>query len=231
MTTSMTDNLRNLVPVNLVPDADRLAVSEDNVLYMHMLRAKLEFDIADMDMDFEESESVSVRKSGKSHYDKKAMKRKGSTKRFRDRSRKCAHEGHVWNVYNRGMSGDYAERGKRLKKTGRPQKVNVHKDTNPVSEQELWYVGEYETRQICEGVTITMEWPVPEAVYGDGNEPEPMSFEDANDYSRFCLKMAKYWMHKFEQVQLARYDGKLAKVLRKDLENGMADYYYEHALI
>ena len=58
--------------------------------------------------------------------DKKTSRRKGSTKRFRDRSRKCAHEGHVWNVYSRGLSGDYAKRGKRLKKTGRPQKVNVH---------------------------------------------------------------------------------------------------------
>ena len=48
----------NLVPVYLVSNADRLAISEDNVLYMHMLRAKLESDIADMDMDFEKSESV-----------------------------------------------------------------------------------------------------------------------------------------------------------------------------
>ena len=54
----MTNNFNNLVPVYLCSDADRLAVAEDNVLYMHMLRAKLESDIADMDMDFEESESV-----------------------------------------------------------------------------------------------------------------------------------------------------------------------------
>lgn len=65
MTTSMTDNLRNLIPVYLCNDSDRLAVSEDNVLYMHMLRAKLESDLADMDMDFEDSESVPVHKSGK----------------------------------------------------------------------------------------------------------------------------------------------------------------------
>lgn len=75
---------------------------------------------------FEESQSKSVRKFHKSRHDKKAMRRKGSTKRFRDRSRKAAHEGHVWNVYSRGMSGDCAERGKRLEKTGRPQRVNVH---------------------------------------------------------------------------------------------------------
>lgn len=86
--------------------------------------------LADMDAEdaeiFEESQSVHVRKSRKSHYDKKAMRRKGSPKRFRDRSRKCAHEGHVWKTYSRGLSGDCAERGKRLEKTGRPQRVNVH---------------------------------------------------------------------------------------------------------
>lgn len=84
--------------------------------------------LADMQEEDAEifAEFIPVRKSGKSRYDKKAMKRKGSAKRFRDRSRKCAHEGHVWKTYHRGMSGDYAKRGKRLEKTGRPQKVNVH---------------------------------------------------------------------------------------------------------
>lgn len=54
----MTNTFDNLVPVYLVSDADRLAISEDNVLYTHMLRAKLESDLSDMDMDFEESESA-----------------------------------------------------------------------------------------------------------------------------------------------------------------------------
>ena len=73
---------------------------------------------------FEESQSV--RKSHKSRHDKKASRRKGSPKRFRDRSRKCAHERHGWKSYSRALSGDCAERGKRLEKTGRPQRVNVH---------------------------------------------------------------------------------------------------------
>lgn len=79
-----------------------------------------------MDWAEEDAESVPVRKSGKSRYDKKAMKRKGSAKRFRDRSRKCTHEGHVWKTYHRGMSGDFNVRGRRLEKTGCPQSVNVH---------------------------------------------------------------------------------------------------------
>lgn len=72
------------------------------------------------------TESVPVCKVGKSHYDKKAARRKGSAKRFRDRSRKCAHEGHIWKTYHRGLSGDFNVRGRRLEKTGRPQSVNVH---------------------------------------------------------------------------------------------------------
>ena len=122
----MTNSIDNLIPVYLVPDADRLAVSEDNVLYMHMLRAKLESDLSDMDMDSEDSESVPVRKSHKSRHDKKAMRRKGSAKRFRDRSRKWASERHMSKVYLRGLSGDWNIRGHRLEKTGRPQSVNVH---------------------------------------------------------------------------------------------------------
>lgn len=120
----MTNDFNNLVPVYLCSDADRLAVGEDNVLYMHMLRAKLESDIADMDMDFEESESV--RKSGKSRYDKKAMKRKGSAKRFRDRSRKCAHEEHLYKVYNRGLAGDWNRRGRRLEDAGATSTKTSH---------------------------------------------------------------------------------------------------------
>lgn len=91
--------------------------------------AYLESVLADMhaeDTEIFEESVQNVRKSRRSRHDKKAARRKGSPKRFRDRSRKAAHEGHVWNVYSRGMSGDCAERGKRLEKTGRPQRVNVH---------------------------------------------------------------------------------------------------------
>jgi hypothetical protein len=188
--------------------------------------------LADEYMDCEDlfRESQPVRKSHKSRHDKKAARRKGSPKRFRDRSRKCAHEGHMYKVYARGLGGDCNIRGRKLEKTGRPQSVNVHKDIVPVPEQEPWYIGDYEAREVCEGVTVTMEWPAPEAVYGDGTEPEPMSSKEANDYTLYCLKMVKYWVHKSEQAQAARYDGKLAGVLREELQDSMIDFY-EHALI
>jgi len=55
-----------------------------------------------------------VRKSRRSRHDKKASRRKGSAKRFRDRSRKCASEGHMCSVYSHG------------KKQSRCQSVNIH---------------------------------------------------------------------------------------------------------
>lgn len=58
--------------------------------------------------------------------DKKASRRKGSAKRFRDRSRKWQSENHVYDVYRRGLCGDYAIRGRHLAETGRPQRVNIH---------------------------------------------------------------------------------------------------------
>lgn len=69
-------NFDNLIPVYLCNDADRLAISEDNVLYMHMLRAKLESDLSDMDMDFEDVESIPVHTGRKlSHKQRRARRR------------------------------------------------------------------------------------------------------------------------------------------------------------
>jgi len=48
----------------------------------------------------------------------KEVKRKGSAKRFRDRSRKCASEGHMCKMYNRGLTGDWGRRGRRLAEIG-----------------------------------------------------------------------------------------------------------------
>ena len=49
----------------------------------------------------------------------------------------------------------------------RTQSVNVHKDTKPVPEQEPTYVGFYGTLEVRKGITVTMEWNVPEAVKGE----------------------------------------------------------------
>lgn len=66
------------------------------------------------------------RKNRRKH-DKKASKRKGNAKRFRDRSRKCAHEGHMVKVYHRGMAGDWSVRGRRLEEAGAVSTANSHK--------------------------------------------------------------------------------------------------------
>lgn len=91
----------------------------------------IEFDLSDLPF-FENEEplfSKPSRQRGKRKHDKKAVKRKGSTKRFRDRSRKCASEGHTIHVYNHGMAGDWGVRGRRLAKTGEvTTKRFYHKD-------------------------------------------------------------------------------------------------------
>lgn len=81
---------------------------------------RVEFDLSDLDL-FNESEplfSKPSRQKGYRKHNKKEVRRKGSAKRFRDRSRKCAAEGHMYHVYHRGLVGDYGVRGRRLAETG-----------------------------------------------------------------------------------------------------------------
>lgn len=64
----------------------------------------------------------------RSKHDKKAARRKGSAKRFRDRSRKAAHEEHLYKVYDRGLAGDWNRRGRRLENAGATStKISHHK--------------------------------------------------------------------------------------------------------
>lgn len=81
----------------------------------------------DMD-DLPENQDGWTKPSRKNRkHDKKASKRKGNAKRFRDRSRKCAHEGHMVKVYHRGMAGDWSVRGRRLEEAGAVSTANSHK--------------------------------------------------------------------------------------------------------
>lgn len=97
--------------------------------------------LADMQEEDAEifAEFVPVRKSGKSHYDKKAMRRKGSTKRFRDRSRKCASEGHMYSVYSHG------------EKQSRTHSINVH-FTDGCTAQDVYNLTEADVHE-CYSVT------------------------------------------------------------------------------
>lgn len=133
---TMMNNLNNLIPVNLVPDSDRLAVAEDNVLYIHMLRAKLESDLSDMDMDFEDAESVSVRTGRNLSRKERARRHRKANRTHKTRDRYHGKRGKEWRyneyadhetgVYLRRLNGDWNIRGRRLEKTGRPQRVNIH---------------------------------------------------------------------------------------------------------
>lgn len=94
---------------------------------------RVEFDLSDLPL-FEDEEPLFAKPSrqrGKRKHDRKAVKRKGSAKRFRDRSRKCASEGHIEKVYSRGMAGDWGVRGRRLAETRQVAcKTNYRVKTN-----------------------------------------------------------------------------------------------------
>lgn len=97
------------------------------------------------------------RKNRRKH-DKKETKRKGNTKRFRDRSRKCAHEGHMWKVYNRGLVGDWGRRGRRLEEAGAISTTNSHKIVRDIAVDQT-PEEETETRTFTyleDGFTLTM---------------------------------------------------------------------------
>ena len=92
---------------------------EECVQYV-MDNQRVEFDLSDLDL-FNKDEPLFAkpsRQKGTRKHNKKAVRRKGSAKRFRDRSRKCAAEGHMFHVYHRGMAGDWSVRGRRLAENG-----------------------------------------------------------------------------------------------------------------
>ena len=88
-------------------------------------------DLSDLSDETAPFFSKPSRQRGKRKHDKKAVRRKGSAKRFRDRSRKCAAEGHTVHVYHRGMVGDWSIRGRALEEMGEVSlKTNYRVKTN-----------------------------------------------------------------------------------------------------
>lgn len=90
---------------------------------------QVEFDLSDLNL-FEDEEPLFAKPSrqrGRRKHDKKEVRRKGNTKRFRDRSRKHAHGEHINKVYLNGMSGDWGRRGRRLEEAGVVSTTNSHK--------------------------------------------------------------------------------------------------------
>lgn len=99
------------------------------------------------------------RKNRRKH-DKKASKRKGNAKRFRDRNRKCASWRHIEKVYNRGLTGDWDVRGRALKETGEVTVKNSHRLVRDIEiDPEAFKEEETETRTFTyleDGFTLTM---------------------------------------------------------------------------
>lgn len=71
-----------------------------------------------------------------------------------------------WATWVRTMHSWGDPEGKK-RKIPRTQSAHVHRDTIPVPEQEPTYVGFYGTLEVRKGITVTMEWDVPEAVQGE----------------------------------------------------------------
>ena len=81
---------------------------------------RVEFDLSDLAL-FEGEEPFFTKPSrqrGRRKHNKKEVRRKGSAKRFHDRSHKAAHEEHLYKVYDRGLAGDWNRRGRRLEDAG-----------------------------------------------------------------------------------------------------------------
>lgn len=121
---------------------------------------RVEFDLSDLDLFNEDEEQVFVKPSrqrGKRKHDKKAVKRKGSAKRFRDRSRKCASEGHMCKMYNRGLTGDWGVRGRRLAETGQVAcKTSQRLVRNIEVDPEVQDEEETRTFTYADGFTLSM---------------------------------------------------------------------------
>lgn len=120
---------------------------------------RVEFDLSDLDL-FNEDEALfskPSRQRGKRKHNKKAVKRKGSAKRFRDRSRKCASEGHAVHVYHRGMVGDWSVRGRALEEAGEVTVKNSYRIVRDIEvDPEMQDEEETRTFTYADGFTLSM---------------------------------------------------------------------------
>lgn len=119
-TDSEDDFIRDVVEAYFANPAHvRRILTEDCIescLDAYMGNQTVELDLNDLPKN-QDGFTKPSRKNRRKH-DKKASKRKGSAKRFRDRSRKCAHEGHMYSVYSHGN------------KKSRTHSINIRINTN-----------------------------------------------------------------------------------------------------
>lgn len=119
---------------------------------------RVEFDLSDLAL-FEDEPFFTKpsRQRGKRKHDRKAVKRKGSAKRFRDRSRKCASEGHTVHVYHRGLVGDWSVRGRTLEELGEVGVRNSYRIVRDIEiDPEVQDEEETRTFTYADGFTLSM---------------------------------------------------------------------------
>lgn len=119
-TDSEDDFIRDVVEAYFAnPIHVRKVLTEDCIescLDAYMGNQTVELDLSDLPGN-QDGFTKPSRKNRRKH-DKKASKRKGSAKRFRDRSRRWASWRHMEKVYNRGLTGDWGVRGRALEEAG-----------------------------------------------------------------------------------------------------------------
>lgn len=170
---------------------------------------RVEFDLSDLDL-FNEDEPLFIkpsRQKGRRKHDKKAVKRKGSAKRFRDRSRKCASEGHAIHVYNRGMVGDWGVRGRALEEAGEVSLKTNHRVKTNCADFIPDDNGANDVTMTFGDVSMTM------------NQFNWKDYE--NQWDAFCNAYAFHeLLEKGDSTLWDEYWGKVCEEEEEDLKNG-----------
>ena len=179
-------------------NTDKLFLNQDEAMEHIMLFAPMDtlFAIQDayqqsiasdrrMDWAEEDAESIPIRKSCKSRHDKKASKREGSIKRFRDRSRKCASEGHMYSVYCHGKrqsrthsiniringTQSYAESAQDYTEGEVNQLFSMESRDYPM-EQFLSIMNDYDWKHLPNGIGFYVNWDLVNPLYANWSTNE-----------------------------------------------------------
>lgn len=168
---------------------------------------RVEFDLSDL--VFFEDEPLFAKPSrqrGKRKHDRKAVRRKGSAKRFRDRSRHWQSEEHECSVYSRNLCGDGNRRGRRLVKTGEVAFKNnrrIVRDVTPNEPEDTWgtFVGECEYTDGSK-IRIAMSY---EAWYlKDSNGSTPQAefglLVKRQEIEKILSKQETYWDNDVDEI-------------------------------
>ena len=159
-------HVRNLLNENCIDQCVDYVINNQQVIA----------DLSDLSDETVPFFSKPSRQNGKRKHDKKAVRRKGSAKRFRDRSRRWQAEEHECSVYSRNLCGDGNRRGRRLAKTGEVAfKTNrqIVRDVTPNEPEDTWgtFVGECEYSDGSE-IRIAMSYEAWNLKDDNGSTPQ-----------------------------------------------------------